>query len=269
MDMINYIQRAVDYMEDNLYDRPDMEAIAGQAYMSSFYFQRIFSVVCGVSAGEYMRSRRLALAGEEIGRSNTKIIDIALKYGYESPESFSRAFTRFHGISPVAARSRSEGLRTYPPISVKSILGGGHMIQKLTERGYTVKENGPIYYTKNMDKTAKWFEDVLGWYAGIDQRNEDGEGIYGCLLPMPVEIFQMTLQTFNGMHMFYGEPAGQTVAFMRVDNIENLRAYVKKQGWTQIGEITNQDWGGRECDVTTIDGGVIRFFELDEYHGQG
>lgn len=143
------------------------------------------------------------------------------------------------------------------------------MIQKLTERGYTVKENGPIYYTKNMDKTAKWFEDVLGWYAGIDQRNEDGEGIYGCLLPMPVEIFQMTLQTFNGMHMFYGEPAGQTVAFMRVDNIENLRAYVKKQGWTQIGEITNQDWGGRECDVTTIDGGVIRFFELDEYHGQG
>lgn len=74
------------------------------------------------------------------------------------------------------------------------------MIQKLTERGYTVKENGPIYYTKNMDKTAKWFEDVLGWYAGIDQRNEDGEGIYGCLLPMPVEIFQMTLQTFNGMH---------------------------------------------------------------------
>lgn len=262
------MQRAIDFMEDNLCDKLSMEAIAGQAYMSSFHFQRLFSVVCGVSVSEYMRNRRLALAGGEIVRSDARIIDIALKYGYESPESFSRAFARFHGISPMAARSRRGGLRAFPHISVKSMIGGGQMMQNLKERGYTVKENGPIYYTRDMDRTAKWFEDVLGWYGAIDQRNEEGQGTYGCLLPMPVEIFSMTLQPFNGIHMFIGEPTGQTVAFMRVDNVENLHAFVKKSGWTQIGEIREQHWGGKECDVTTIDGGVIRFFELEEYHGR-
>lgn len=263
MDTINCIQRAIDFMEDNICEDLSAEVIASQAYMSSFHFQRLFSVVCGVSVGEYIRNRRLALAGIEIGRSDAKIIDIALKYGYESPESFSRAFTRFHGISPMAARSRNENLRLFSKISVKSILGGNQMTQKLTERGYTVKENGPIYYTKNMDRTAKWFEDVLGWYAGIDERNENGDGTYGCLMPLPVEILNMTLMPFNGLHMFFGEPGKQTVAFMRVDNIENLYAFVKKSGWTQISEISRQHWGGKECDITTIDGGTIRFFQID------
>lgn len=263
MDTINCIQRAIDFIEDNIYDELRMETIASQAYMSSFHFQRIFSVVCGVSIGEYIRSRRLALAGIEIGCSDTRIIDIAFKYGYESPESFSRAFTRFHGISPVTARSQKEKLRSFPKISVKTILGGNQMTHELKERGYTVKENGPIYYTKNMDKTAKWFEDVLGWYTGIDQRDENGDGLYGVLLPLPEEILNMTLMPFNGIHMFFGEPAKQTVAFMRVDNIENLCAFVKKNGWTQISEIKEQHWGGKECDVTTIDGGTIRFFQIN------
>ena len=263
MDTINCIQRAIDFIEDNICDELSTEAIASQAYMSSFHFQHIFSVVCGVPIGEYIRNRRLTLAGIEIGCSGTKIIDIAFKYGYESPESFSRAFTRFHGISPMTARSQKEKLRLFSKISVKSILGGNQMTRELLERGYTVKENGPVYYTKNMDKTAKWFEDVLGWYAGIDQRNENGDGTYGCLLPLPVEILNMTLVPFNGFHMFFGEPVKQTVAFLRVDNIENLHAFVKKNGWTQISEITKQRWGGKECDVTTVDGGIIRFFQID------
>lgn len=263
MNTINCIQKAIDFIEDNICDDLSTEVISSQAYMSNFHFQRLFSVVCGVSIGEYIRSRRLTLAGIEIELSNAKIIDIALKYGYESPESFSRAFTRFHGISPTTARSQKEKLRLYPKISVQSILGGNQTMQRLKERGYTVKENGPIYYTKNMDKTAKWFEDILGWYAGIDERNENGDGIYGCLLPLPVEMLNMTLMSFNRFHMFFGEPVKRTVAFMRVDNIENLYAFVKKNGWTQISEITVQPWGGKECDVTTIDGGTIRFFQLD------
>lgn len=68
---------------------------------------------------------------------------------------------------------------------------------------------------------------------------------------------------FNGIYMFFGEPAKQTVAFMRVDNIENLCSFVKKSSWTQISEIKEQHWGGKECDFTTIDGGTIRFFQID------
>lgn len=263
MNTIDCIQRAVDFIEDNIYDELSPEVISSQAYMSNFHFQRVFSILCGVSLGEYIRNRRLALAAIEIESSDIKIIDIAFKYGYESPESFSRAFTRFHGISPMAARSQKEKLRPFTKISVQSILGGNQMVQRFMERGYVVKENVPVYYTMNMDRTAKWFEDVLGWYAGIDERNENGDGIYGCVLSLPNEIHNMTLVPFNGFHMFFGEPLERTVAFMRVDNIDNLYSFVKKNGWTQISEIKTQPWGGKECDVITIDGGTMRFFQLD------
>lgn len=93
MDTINCIQRAIDFIEDNICDDLSAEVISSQAYLSSFHFQRLFSVVCGVSVGEYIRNRRLTLAGLEIGRSDKKIIDIAFKYGYESPESFSQSST--------------------------------------------------------------------------------------------------------------------------------------------------------------------------------
>jgi AraC family transcriptional regulator len=263
MDMINCIQRAVDFIEDNICDDLNSEIVASQAFMSPFHFQRLFSIVCGITLGEYIRNRRLTFAGIDVESTDTKIIDIALKYGYESPESFSRAFTRFYGVSPMMARSQKGHINSFAKISVKSILGGNSIMQKLKERGYTVKENGPVYYTKNMDKTAKWFEETLGWYAGIDQRNDNGDGTYGCVLPLPDEISGMTLIPFNGFHMFYGEPSNQTVAFMGVDNVEKLYSFVKKNGWDKISEIETQHWGGKECDVTTIDGGVMRFFQLD------
>lgn len=133
----------------------------------------------------------------------------------------------------------------------------------LKQRGYTVKENGPVYYTQDMDKTVKWFEDVLGWYGNIDDRNRNGAGTYGCVLPIPGELVNMKIATFNGIHMFYGEPTEQTVAFMRVDGVDELYNFVKKNGWTQITEVKTQPWGGKECDVTTIDKSVMRFFQID------
>lgn len=263
MDMISCIQRAIDFIEDNLCEDLNSATIASHAFMSPFHFQRLFSIICGITLGEYIRNRRLSFAGIDVKSTDMKIIDIALKYGYESPESFSRAFTRFYGVSPMTARSQKGHTNSFAKISVQYILGGNYIMQKLTERGYAVKENGPIYYTKNMDKTAKWFEEVLGWYAGIDQRNENGDGTYGCVLPLPGEISSMALMPFNGFHMFYGEPSTQAVAFMRVDNIEKLYSFVKKNGWSKISEIESQHWGGKECNVTTIDGGVMRFFQLD------
>lgn len=262
MDSINNIQRAIDFMEDNILGDLNFEIIASQAFMTSFHFQRIFSVLFGISLGEYIRNRRLTLAGKEIISSDTKIIDIAYKYGYETPEGFSRAFARFHNVSPMVARSRGT-INSFTKISIQSILGGIRTMERLRARGYSVKENGTVYYTMDMDKTAKWFEDVLGWYGGIDQRNEAGLGTYGCLLPMPGELVNLKVTEFNGIHMFLGEPTSQTVAFMRVDNIDNLYSYVKRSGWQHISEIKKQHWGGRECDVTTIDGSVMRFFEVD------
>ena len=106
MNWIQGIQRAIDYVEANITEELDFDDVARQAFSSPFHFQRVFSMLCGFSLGDYIRMRRLSLAGEELSRGNAKIIEIALKYGYDTPESFSRAFTRFHGIAPSEARRK-------------------------------------------------------------------------------------------------------------------------------------------------------------------
>ena len=105
MEWVKGLQKAIDYIEDHITEDIDYAEIAKQAYSSSFHFQRVFHIICGYSIGEYIRNRRLSLAGTDLSSGNEKVIDIALKYGYNSPESFSRAFTKFHGITPVQAKS--------------------------------------------------------------------------------------------------------------------------------------------------------------------
>lgn len=133
MDWIQGIQRAIDYVEANLTEKIDVEEVAEKAYSSSFHFQRVFSVMCGFSIGDYVRMRRLSLAGEELSKGNAKIIDVALKYGYDTPESFSRAFTRFHGVSPSDAK-RGGKVRIFTPLSVKLILTGGSKMDYRIEK---------------------------------------------------------------------------------------------------------------------------------------
>lgn len=123
------IQNALTYIEANLTDELKIGEIAKQACLSPFYFQRIFAALCGVSVGEYIRSRRLALAGEELTVSNAKVIDIAAKYGYESPDSFNRAFQRFHGISPSSARKTGARLVSYAPVKLNLRMEGGSMME--------------------------------------------------------------------------------------------------------------------------------------------
>jgi len=100
-----------------------VEEIARHAYLSPFYFQRGFSIICGYSVSEYIRNRRLSLAGYELFHTNHKIIDIALKYGYESPDSFTKAFTRFHGATPTEVRSGTK-IKEFLPLQVNLLLKG-------------------------------------------------------------------------------------------------------------------------------------------------
>lgn len=120
MGWIDGLQRAIDYIEDNLTEELDYAEIARQAYSSSFHFQRVFGILCGYTLGEYIRNRRLTLAGSELASSDGKVIDVAVKYGYDSPESFSRAFSRFHGITPSQARSRKAELKSFSPFPSNS-----------------------------------------------------------------------------------------------------------------------------------------------------
>ncbi len=121
-------------MEENLTGELDFDEIANRAYCSSFHFQRVFGILCGCSLGEYIRNRRLTLAGGELASSDIKVIDAAMKYGYDSPESFARAFARFHGISPSQAKQEGANLKSYSRLSVKLILDGGSIMDYRIEK---------------------------------------------------------------------------------------------------------------------------------------
>lgn len=128
------IQNALDYIEAHLTEELDYAAIAAQAACSPYYFQRIFGVLCGLTLGEYIRNRRLSLAGSEVLAADAKIIDIALKYGYETPESFTRAFARFHGMTPTEARQNHAKLRAFSRLRVQISLKGGTNGRPITMR---------------------------------------------------------------------------------------------------------------------------------------
>ncbi|MDR1628820.1 MAG: AraC family transcriptional regulator [Oscillospiraceae bacterium] len=135
MDWVTGLQRALDFIELHLQGELDYDEIAAEAYVSGFHFQRVFSILCGFSLGEYIRSRRLTLAGAELAAGNAKVIDVALRYGYDSPDSFAKAFTRFHGVTPSAARKPGAALRSFGRLSISiSLKGGNSMRYRIEER---------------------------------------------------------------------------------------------------------------------------------------
>ena len=119
MDWMKAIGEAIEYIEDNITDDITPYDIASHVNISPFYFQKGFSFLCGYSLSEYIRFRRLSLAAHDLIASDERIIDIALKYGYDSPDSFTKAFTRFHGVTPLSARKRGVSLRSFAPLKIK------------------------------------------------------------------------------------------------------------------------------------------------------
>ncbi|MBK5500426.1 effector binding domain-containing protein [Peribacillus sp. TH14] len=124
MGWVESIQKAINYMEEHLLDDLTIESISRQANASAFHFQRTFTILTDISVGEYVRRRRLTLAAQEISRTNCKIIDLAYKYGYDTPEAFSKAFRRQHGVSPSEARKYIGKLTFYERLVIQVILKG-------------------------------------------------------------------------------------------------------------------------------------------------
>ncbi|WP_025028682.1 AraC family transcriptional regulator [Caldalkalibacillus mannanilyticus] len=129
MTWVESLQKAIDYIEEHLLEELSMETIAKQAHSSAFHFQRTFSLLTDVSVGEYIRRRRLTLAAQELSRSNEKIIDLAYKYGYDTPEAFSKAFRRQHGVSPSGVRKYTGKLTFYHRLIIQVSLKGAEPMQ--------------------------------------------------------------------------------------------------------------------------------------------
>ncbi len=134
MEWLNAMNRAVEYIEDNITERLDIEKVAKIALSSAFHFQRMYHMITGITIGEYVRRRRLTLAAQDI-LSGEKIIDVAYKYGYETPEAFAKAFRKMHGISPSAAREPGICLNAYPKLNFHiSIKGDKNMNYRIIEK---------------------------------------------------------------------------------------------------------------------------------------
>ena len=135
---IDGFQESIDFMEQNLTEELDIEEIAGKAALSPFYYQRIFGALCGMTVGEYIRARRMTLAAQELNRKEIRVIDVAVKYGYDSPDSFAKAFQKFHGITPSGAKERGAPLRSFAPLHIKITMEGGTMLD------YRIVEKAPF-----------------------------------------------------------------------------------------------------------------------------
>lgn len=124
MEWINKMNAAIDYIEDNLTENIDLDIVASKACCSSYNFQRMFSFITDIPLAEYIRKRRMSAAALELQASDAKVIDVALKYGYESSISFSRAFSKVHGITPKEAKKSGAALKLYPKISFQISIKG-------------------------------------------------------------------------------------------------------------------------------------------------
>src|SRR5690625_3166083 len=140
MEWLSRMNTAIEYMEKDMSLSLSIEEVAKSAYSSSFHFQRMFSMLTGMTVAEYVRKRIVTLAAQELATSSIKVMDVALKYGYESPESFSKAFKKIQGISPSEVRHSNINLKAFPRISVHvSLKGDKELDYKIIEQeAYTV-----------------------------------------------------------------------------------------------------------------------------------
>ena len=119
------LNNAVEYIESHLGGEIDIAQAARLAVCSGFHFQRVSSYMAGVTLTEYIRRRQMTLAAFEPAEGGASIIDMAQKYGYESPTAFNRAFQSVHGVAPSAARQQGIPLTAYPRLAFHLSIRGG------------------------------------------------------------------------------------------------------------------------------------------------
>lgn len=124
MDWIERLNNAMNYIEEHLCDKLELDEAARIACCSTYHFQRMFAYMAGVPLSEYVRRRRMTLAAADLQSGGAKVIDAALKYGYESPTAFNRAFKSIHGIAPSEAKESGTTLKAFPPVSFRITIKG-------------------------------------------------------------------------------------------------------------------------------------------------
>ena len=196
MEWMAIIGNSIQYIEDHITEDITVEDVAKCVGVSSFYFQKGFAMLCGFSVSEYIRNRRLALAGNDLLVTEEKIIDIAMKYGYDSPDSFTKAFTRFHGVTPTSVRKDAVLLKSFAPLKLKISLEGGYLMDYkiVRKEEFTVIANAKTFpYEGAKESIPQFWQEhfksgkgavVCGWY-GINIDLEMGQENFEYLIADP------------------------------------------------------------------------------------
>ncbi|MFB7816557.1 GyrI-like domain-containing protein [Paenibacillus chitinolyticus] len=162
MNGLEKMNGALAYIEANLTNDIDFKEVARLALCSEYHFKRMFSTLAGVTLSEYIRRRRLTLAAFELAGTDLRLLDVAVKYGYSSSDSFARAFLSLHGINPSEARTRGHSLKAYPRMTFQlTIQGGSEMNYRLVEKDafriVGLKKRVPLIYNGvNPEMAAMW-----------------------------------------------------------------------------------------------------------------
>lgn len=138
MEWIERLNSAVNYIEENLKGNIDLEEVSKIACCSTYHFQRMFAYIADIPLSEYIRRRRMSLAAVDLQSGSQKVIDVSLKYGYDSPTAFNRAFKSVHGIAPSQAKEEGTILKAFPPISFKITIKGD------SEMNYRIEKKEPF-----------------------------------------------------------------------------------------------------------------------------
>ncbi len=165
MDWLERMNSAIHYIEENLADEIDINEAAKIACCSVYHFQRIFSFAAEMTIGEYIRLRRMTAAAFEL-QGKTKVIDVAIKYGYNSPTAFTRAFLSIHGVTPSAVREKGIMLKSFPPITFQMSVKGGKLmnykiIEKPAMRFVGRKETIPTVDGQNFIRVPQIWDELM------------------------------------------------------------------------------------------------------------
>lgn len=167
MDILKQLNDSIDYIEAHLSDEIDMGELSRIALYAPDGFSRFFSYITGITLNEYIRRRRLTLAAYELRKSSIKVIDVALKYGYDSADVFTRAFIKQHGITPTKARLPTSPLKVYPPISFHILIKGAKKMDfKIIETNEIVLSGLSKQFSGTAD--SRFEQEHIMWAAECD-----------------------------------------------------------------------------------------------------
>jgi AraC family transcriptional regulator len=174
MDWLKGMDKVVEHIEENLTQPIQYDSLSRIVGCSVYEFSRIFSFMTGMSISEYIRRRRLSQAAFDIQCGSEKIIDIALKYCYESPTTFTRAFKELHGTTPISARKTNVSLKTYPSITFVLTIKGVDEMNFRIEKTSSFQIMGLAGY---FEPDQEWKDSIWGQFLGVGD-GADGSGTF-------------------------------------------------------------------------------------------